>query len=351
MSFGRGWFTHSAILACALVGFAGATAHAADPAPQRGQQGKDGQVEQQGPMYGGGTYDNLSIEDDWFYDTYSTKKGFGADYYAQDNIVGTYDDRSMTDDWYFDQYEVSNRAGPGRIGTPRPGRDMNPMPGRDDASKDAPNQGQDQQGQNRSDFQGKVEAIKQVGVMGGGDEHVVVLLSEGDARYVVDLGPAKALTDLQIQVGEALEGQGKLGRVGDRVVVFADALTRQGKEITIRQDLQLQSVPLAREPAKSLDISGEILKLKDVTTEGGQSNTVALVAAADGKQMAVDLGPSDTFGSFGINVGDTLQVTGRLTPIGEHLVLWAEQIDVKGTPVNLRGVDAQPNGRPPRGTR
>jgi hypothetical protein len=40
-----------------------------------------------------------------------------------------------------------------------------------------------------------------------------------------------------------------------------------------------------------------------------------------------------------------------MMPIGEHLVLWADQLDVKGNPVNLRGGDQQPRGRGPRGTK
>lgn len=340
LCFGRGslgaWFTRSAVLACALVGFAGSAAWAQDP----GQQG------QQGQMYGGGSYDNQSIEDDWFYDSYSTKKGFGAEYYAQDNIIGNFDDTSMNDDWYFDQYEISEQARPGagRIGTPRPGENVEPMPGEEGQ--------QDEQGAlNRSDFQGKVEAIKEVEVVGGGDNHLVALLSDGDTRYVVDLGPAKALGDVKIQIGESVTGKGRLGRVGDRVVLFADTLDRQGKPMSLKQDLKLQSRPIAREPAKAQALSGEILKLKEVQTEGAQSHTVALVTTDDGKQMAVDLGPADTFETFDINEGDTIKVNGRMMPIGEHLVLWADQLDVKGNPVNLRGGDQQPRGRGPRGTK
>jgi hypothetical protein len=67
--------------------------------------------------------------------------------------------------------------------------------------------------------------------------------------------------------------------------------------------------------------------------------------------MAVDLGPADTFETFDINEGDTIKVNGRMMPIGEHLVLWADQLDVKGNPVNLRGGDQQPRGRGPRGTK
>ncbi|MDP2305910.1 MAG: hypothetical protein Q8P18_07760 [Pseudomonadota bacterium] len=298
----------------------------------------------QGMQFGGGYYDNGKVQDDWYYDSYSTKKGFGSDFLQTSNLSGTYEGKADENDWFFDAYQVMEpQSGQGRVGrpaTPRPNVGARePVRGERDS----------QPAKESTNLEGKVLGIKQVevGIEGGeGGMHQVILLGNGEEHYVVDLGPAQALGDVPLALGDQIAVQGSLGRVGPRTVLFADQLTAQGQEpMTLQQDLELEIQPIPRQPARAQEISGEILRLKDVDVGNGKLHTVALVNIENEGSMPIDLGPADAFAGFAFKEGDILNVMGQTVPVGEYLVVWADQIEVKGELVDLRGPKGPARGR------
>ncbi len=322
----------SLVALCALMGLAQA-------APVEGQdQPTDQQERGRGTqMFAGGAYDNAQLQDDWFYDSYSNEKGFGADYYQQDNLSGTYDQKADENDWFFDSYEMVEEQGR-RTPSPRTPR----LGERDqyEGGQQRPEGQQGQQGQEQQEtiqLDGTVEAIKQVAVADSDVTHDVVLLSKGDDRWVVDLGPSEALGEFDIMNGDRLMGEGHIGRVGGRAVVFADRIDAKGQKLDIEQDLKLEASPIPRSPGRGEMYTGEILRLKNVNVENGRNtHTVALVETEDGQQQIVDLGPSQTFDTFNLNEGDNIDLQGRQMLIGEHLVIWADSLEVEGEQVDLR---------------
>lgn len=391
----------------------GSLAFAQDPEPQRnpprpelpgagekqppGQDGRDGKAgdRQERPErvpFTGGTYDAAPVDaqhqallqDDWFYDTYTMDEGFASDFFQRSNLTGMYEGSEDENDWFFDSYEMlESRAQPprGRQPSPRPGGgdrgnqgdQANPDDQRQDdgargdrARGDKDRMGRDKPAKETLSLDGTVVGIKEVevsieqmgGEQAGEGAHQVILLANGEERYVVDLGPAESLADLELEIGNRVAVEGFLGRVGPRAILFANQLSPQGEDpVNIRQDLDLEVEPIPRTPARAREITGEILRMKEVDIEAGRqgaekrgaekqgqqakSHTVALVETENMGTLLVDLGPTNAFNQFEIEEGDEITTNARIVPLGEYLVAWADQLDVDGEMVDLRGKQAQ----------
>lgn len=344
---------------------------------EQGERGGRARPQAEQVKYGGGMYDNGQLQDDWFYDTYTTEKGFGSDFFQRSNLMGSYEGKQDENDWFFDSYQMMETQERPGMGTPRPGAERGNEgqgeQGQGGQAQGGQKQGGEKQGGEKQggekqggekqggraeniSLDGKVVGIKEVEVsgeqVGAGAMHQVVLLSDADNRYVVDLGPAEALSEINLQLGDNVSVEGKLGRVGPRAVLFADQLMAQGQEpLNIQQDLELETEALPRQPARAQDITGDIIGIKEVMLENGNSHTVALVNTENEGAMPIDLGASQQFAGFGIGEGDTITVTAHLVPVGEYLVGWADQLDLKGEKIDLRKEQQRQGGGRARGTR
>ena len=82
--------------------------------------------------------------------------------------------------------------------------------------------------------QGRVVRTKKVGLRGRPLEHLVALVrtDQGDIR-VVDLGPVRNLQEVKLATGDAIVVSGEVVRVGDRQVLMASRLRKDGRETRI----------------------------------------------------------------------------------------------------------------------
>ena len=83
-------------------------------------------------------------------------------------------------------------------------------------------------------------------------------------------------------------------------------------------------------------IRGTVTAIKQVRNRtSGDQNTVALIKAADGRQIITDLGPTRRTLDMAITKGDQIQVGGEWEDIGNYSVLMAQQIKSGVNRVNL----------------
>lgn len=99
--------------------------------------------------------------------------------------------------------------------------------------------------------EGQIVRTKKAGVRGQPVEHLIVLVKseQGNVR-IVDLGPVKNLQNVKIATGDTIAFTGEVVAVGDRQVLMADRLRKDGRETQIdrqssRRDSRQRSGPEA----------------------------------------------------------------------------------------------------------
>ncbi len=208
----------------------------------------------------------------------------------------------------------------------------------------------------QQEIKGSIIQHKDVTVKDTGIENRVVLLKTSEGRLIpVDLGPSEQLKEISLHKGASLEAHGKVLRVGDRPVFFAQQLAVNGTSMTIQRQ---QALPSAK-PSSSAGtrtggfasvsdeiVSGKVLKLKSVrvqppaTEEGSevqtQSHQVALLQTELGRDVVVDLGPKARLDrSLKIQRGQRISVSAKPVRIGDRLVLLADRVRSKGKTVSI----------------
>lgn len=94
------------------------------------------------------------------------------------------------------------------------------------------------------------------------------------------------------------------------------------------------AVAAAGEPPGDQQVTGEILKEKEVKAPGGQSHRVVMIDAGKGRRIVVDLGPSNRF--EGPLTGQRLQAAGKVVRVGDRGVLMAERLSVAGRDLQVQ---------------
>jgi hypothetical protein len=83
---------------------------------------------------------------------------------------------------------------------------------------------------------GEITNEKNVELKGKNQSHKVVMLTtEKGNQVVADLGPQKKLQELNIEKGKKLEVQGRIDRVSDHLVLFADKVMADGKTVEVQR--------------------------------------------------------------------------------------------------------------------
>ncbi len=83
-------------------------------------------------------------------------------------------------------------------------------------------------------------------------------------------------------------------------------------------------------------VKGTVIATKQVRNRtSGDQNTVALIKAADGRQIIADLGPNRRTLDMAITKGDQIQIGGQWEDIGNYSVLMAQQVKSGVNRVNL----------------
>lgn len=106
-----------------------------------------------------------------------------------------------------------------------------------------------------------------------------------------------------------------------------------------RQNEAKQSTP---QSSKRQQMTGTIQQTKTVKVRGGQ-HTVAQIQA-DGKNVNVDLGPTDKIQSLNLEKGSQIQVTGPMIKVGDKQIVQAKQVTLNGKTQDIQPARRTLNG-------
>lgn len=201
----------------------------------------------------------------------------------------------------------------------------------------------------RQQVSGKVLKEKEVGMKGTDIKHKVVLLENAQGKRVaVDLGPAQALKDLNIKTGKNISATGKIGRVNDRPVLFAQQVNVEGKmaQISRKQFRHAKKQPMDGAYSKS-QAKGKIAQEKDVSIKGtNEKNKVVLLMTEPNRYLVIDLGPTQKLGELDLKKGKDITVYGTPVRVGQKLVFMGTQVAANGKSMQIQrpGFQQQLNG-------
>lgn len=162
----------------------------------------------------------------------------------------------------------------------------------------------------RYQVEGEIAMVKTAKV--NGNEHLVVALAQSsEAELAIDLGPAKAMQDRDVEVGKAITAIGAVEQVGERRLLVADRV-RLGSGQTIEIDR-----------THGLTLTGSIVDVKE-TRIGTTTNYMAVVNV-DGERQLVDLGPVN---SYKVKLQPSTEVVIHGLPVRsrDHRVIMANRV-------------------------
>lgn len=156
---------------------------------------------------------------------------------------------------------------------------------------------------------GNVVQTKKVAVQD--TRHLIVELKrDGGQSYLIDLGPTDRLSAQEPRQGDQISAKGIMTQVGDRRVLLAKSITRDGQTHNIDR------------AAKEFD--GTIQKVKTAKVRGREHQLVVL--ESDDQQRLVDLGPSDRLTDLELKQGQSLTVQGPRVQANDRTLVIAQRV-------------------------
>ncbi len=169
---------------------------------------------------------------------------------------------------------------------------------------------------------GRILGVKEVKSKAGQTYRVVRLETRGGRTLVADLGPVDGLKDMNLKGSQQVTLSGHPGRIGNRIVFFANEVRTGGQAAQIQRPAS--NVKAAMRP-EMRQVRGQVAKTRQVGVRGGQKNILALVMTQSGQRILVDLG-STAGTKANIQKGQQIAVRGREVRIGDRLILLANQV-------------------------
>ncbi len=167
-------------------------------------------------------------------------------------------------------------------------------------------------------------------------DKVVLLKTQKGNQIVADLGPAKNLENIKIQSGEQIQLSGKVNRVSNRPVLFAEQVTANGQTVQIQRSDRPKSAKKKMDAAQPQQLSGQVIREKTVNLQGTNTeHEVVMLQTQDGKQVIADLGPVRNLENIKIEPGEQVQVKGNLARVSDQLVLVANQLTADGKTMQI----------------
>ena len=304
----------------------------------------DDEVYGNGEQYEWYGNDDVSTDDDWYYDwndgTYrSYTSSPGSSTYSYSTVYYDYDNDGAFDAYYgysdLDNDGYYDGATYVAIGTFSPeGKQQSDMSeARSSKSKSSSTK--------REECQGTIQSTKTVKVRG--DEHTVAKVEKADGKTViVDLGRTSELHGVKLGEGTKISLNGPMSMVGDHKVLLAQEVELDGKKVEID-----------RHP---LTIKGEVQDQRTVKLRDQEQLMAVVEVEHDGEQRdwLVDLGTASKLSTKDLK-GKQIEVSGvPAEKDGRHLIL-ARSVTIDGQqqdvhchmPKSSRPVEASS----PQGTR
>ncbi len=259
-------------------------------------------------------FDDLYDGDDWFYDYwddgYASFKDwdddgnydFSSSYYDYDGD-GLYDAYFAYHDWnddgiyddvdYFSFNDSEN-----------------------DSNQSAQANARKSKSSKREMVRGEVVNIKKATVRD--TKHLIVKMEKPDgSEFIVELGPASKLQQLNIAEGDHISVRGPMTKVGDRKVLIAQALRVDGN-----------SQGLEKIQRNGQQFRGEVAGTRSSKVRG-KKHSFVILASANNKKKLVDLGPADDL-NVDPKEGDQISITAVPIKVDDRVVLMAQEVRCNG---------------------
>jgi len=185
-----------------------------------------------------------------------------------------------------------------------------------------------------SELQGKVKQSGSMTPAGASETNTVVLLEteQGD-MIAVDLGRTAELEDVKIKQGLPLTVRGSIVDIQGKPHFLASTIRIGGVDRKVQRDSPQRGAQATGAKATSdKRFSGEIVQMRQVNLKRmDEQHTVAILRTQEGRQLYVDLGPSDALGEAALSKGDRISVIGSgMRTRDGHAVLLANHLTTGG---------------------
>lgn len=238
-----------------------------------------------------------------------------------------------------------------------------PLLGQQQQQPDAQRQQRQQQ---RQTFGGHLSSITAMQLPGQDQPHLIARLHTEDGRTIpVDLGRRLDLSGMrqQVDVAQPFQVSGRVQRINDRQVLFADSVqvgqrsfqidrsqqARQGQFQQLRaqqqqarqqqgqqQRRQQQTTDGIDETAPwSQEFQATVKDLRRVNLPGEGRHLLAWVETEPGVNTVVDLGRPQNLRELQLQQGDQIQFSGQLGNLNGEPVIYANDIIVNGQSVQI----------------
>jgi len=166
-----------------------------------------------------------------------------------------------------------------------------------------------------------------------GANRVILIKTDDDKRLAVDLGPTQNLKDFASLLGKNIQAEGRLVRIGNRMVLMANQLTVNGKTTQI---LRLIHPITPKDTGTDYfdlphTLRGHFINEKTITVQNtGNQDKIILLKTDDDQLFVTDLGPSDAAAEIQFKLNQPVEVSGSWVRVGDHPVLLAREVTVNG---------------------
>jgi len=262
-------------------------------------------------------------DDDWYYDYYDYGYADYGDYDYDDTFDYTASYYDYDDDGIYDAFaSYTDTDGDGFYD------DMNyyafsdaNSSNSDQAKKSMEDARQNQKSQRSkmTSFTGTIKKAKKVKTPAS--TNVVAQLSDSSSgkTMLVDMGPADGFDEMP-RIGQSVMAKGVPYKAGDKTVLLAQKLERNGATETIDRS--------GREYTGTID--------KTLTSKiRGQEHTLAKVTTDTGKALLVDMGPSKSL-KGDLNKGNSVTLKGPAVKVNNRLMLIATEVETNGKSMEIQ---------------
>ncbi len=260
------------------------------------------------PTYG---YDELTDDDNWFYDYYETPAYRPVtelpEYYREFDFV-----KDVEGDGPFDGLtQPLDRLKDNKPPVRKPTEERTDVVQSETVI---------QEGRPARSVQGTVMLVKNVPMRGAQVSHRVIQIQDADGdNFVVDLGNLDDLAETSINTGDRISVNGVLTNVGDKEVILAREVRLGENQVVI--DRAFDIVQGTVKSTRIVDYGGEPIQIVTLQTPTGE--------------MIVDLGIALISEKIVLKEGNALTVVGSPIQAGEQTILMAETVRQQETSVQV----------------
>lgn len=190
----------------------------------------------------------------------------------------------------------------------------------------------DDRGQSRSHklhfrVEGELQDLDAIQLSGVKGKEVIGRLKTDEGRTAkVAFGPQDQLDNLELEEGDRVTVQGKVGRINDRTMLMAYRVQSDGRTVRVERP---RGEGLQR-------FQGEVLgtrsaQLRDVDRE----QLVARIRLDEGRTLEAILGPRSQLEKLDLQVGDQVAMLAHRARLNQQRALVAEQVSADGRVVKV----------------